>query len=324
MKMSQSVQKICRYLVLGSFLASAAAFIEAAARADHFGNEPGYGYAGGYANQGFFIGERALNTERSYREVEIVAAAPNGTFILKFLDTGAIGSGWTAASLAKLSGCSASEGFCVGEEAINTERSYRKVQVKAIEASGKLVLLFEDTMAVGGEWSRTDLAKLSGCSQGLCVGDRAYNLQRSNRMVTIIAIEADGNFVLRFEDTMAVGGNWSFNDLAPMQGYHSGYPAPAPYPGSSYPAPAPYPAPYPGPSYPPAPVPYPGPAPVPAPPAGMASSFRCTLHGQRSGVDYLATATDLNQARTTVYQRCAGREGPAFCSQFAISCVAVR
>ncbi len=52
------------------------------------------------------------------------------------------------------------------------------------------------------------------CYEDLCVGDRAINVARDYRAVTIIAIDSYGKFVLRFDDTGGTGGNWDRFDLA--------------------------------------------------------------------------------------------------------------
>ena len=56
------------------------------------------------------------------------------------------------------------------------------------------------------------------CFGDLCVGDRAVNVSRNNRIVSVIAIQPNATFSVRFEDTGAVGHGWQQIDLAPMKG----------------------------------------------------------------------------------------------------------
>jgi len=67
------------------------------------------------------------------------------------------------------------------------------------------------------------------CYREACVGDRAINVSRDYREVTILGIDNVGKFVLRFEDNGGVGGNWDRDDLALERGCSGdlcvGYPA---------------------------------------------------------------------------------------------------
>lgn len=67
------------------------------------------------------------------------------------------------------------------------------------------------------------------CYREACVGDRAINVGRDYREVTILGIDNAGKFVLRFEDDGGVGGNWDRDDLALERGCSGdlcvGYPA---------------------------------------------------------------------------------------------------
>lgn len=109
-------------------------------------------------------------------------------------------------------------GYCVGERAINISRDNRYVAIIAIANDGTFALRYEDTNAIGTGWSYTDLAKLSGCSRDLCVGAEAVNVSRDNRLVAIEAIDAFGKYVLRYQDTRALGKGWDRSDLAVLSG----------------------------------------------------------------------------------------------------------
>jgi len=233
-----------------------------------------------FANQ-YCVGELAYNISRSSREVTIVGIQLDGRMVVRFSDNGGIGGGWSRGDLARTQGCSQSDGYCVGEEALNISREYRKVQVVGVQDIGALVVRFVDTGAVGGGWRAQDLARLQGCGQGnLCVGTRAYNVSRGSRIVAIVAIQHDGRFVVRFEDSGAVGGGWSLSDLAVI----------------SY---GPYP-----------------PAPIPNPPNPL---FACELMSD-NGLLAKATSTFLDEARSKVYERCVERSGAPYCRVERISC----
>lgn len=61
----------------------------------------------------------------------------------------------------------------------------------------------------------------SRCSADLCIGDVVLNINRDYVRTQIVAIEYNGNYVLRFlEGPLAgkTGGNWSRIELAVMQG----------------------------------------------------------------------------------------------------------
>jgi hypothetical protein len=85
-----------------------------------------------------------------------------------------------------------------------------------------LALAFQASPALAAE-SAVD------CHLDLCVGDRLVNISRSYRIVKIVGIEAAGKYVVQFEDTGGIGGNWDREDLAVMQGCTGdlcvGYPA---------------------------------------------------------------------------------------------------
>ncbi|MBS1960894.1 MAG: hypothetical protein JST04_01670 [Bdellovibrionales bacterium] len=81
------------------------------------------------------------------------------------------------------------------------------------------------TLALG----LSPIAQAADCYRDVCVGDRAINISRDNREVTVLGIDNVGKFVLRFEDNGGVGGNWDREDLALMRGCAGdvcvGYPA---------------------------------------------------------------------------------------------------
>lgn len=157
------------------------------------------------------VGDRVINITRNSREVIIEAIEPQGTYLLRFLDTNGVGGNWSRSDLAVEHGCSGD--ICVGTRAFNVSRDYREVTVVAIDYSGRFVLRFFDNNGVGSGWSRSDLAVEQGCGRSFCVGEYARNIQRNYRQVQIVGIEFNGTYVLRFLDNNGVGGRWTDADL---------------------------------------------------------------------------------------------------------------
>ena len=56
------------------------------------------------------------------------------------------------------------------------------------------------------------------CFRDLCVGDSAFNIKREFRRVTVVGIEPQGTYLLRFLDNNGVGGGWTRDDLAANRG----------------------------------------------------------------------------------------------------------
>lgn len=161
------------------------------------------------------VGERVFNVVRS-REAIVVGIEFSGTYVLRFTDNGATGGGWPREDLALMRGCF--RDLCVGSEIYNVARDSRRAQIAGIQSNGLFVLRFNDTGALGGNWPRSDLAVPYGCSADICVGHSAYNIARSSRQVTVVAVHENGLMVLRFMDTGAVGSNWPRSDLAVPRG----------------------------------------------------------------------------------------------------------
>lgn len=109
-------------------------------------------------------------------------------------------------------------GVCEGETVFNIQRDYRKAVVVGIEPQGTYVLRFLDTGGVGGNWNRSALAVTRGCYGKTCVGDHVFNIRRNYRMVQVVGLQYNGQFVVRFLDTNGVGGNWTELDLAKPYG----------------------------------------------------------------------------------------------------------
>lgn len=119
--------------------------------------------------------------------------------------------------------CTAS-GICLGDIVINISRENVRAKVVSVQGDGRFVLEFLDGALqgkTGNGWEAKDLARMNGCSDSLCVGDRVINTDRENATVEIAALQADGRYVLRFtEGSLAgkLGSNWEKKNLAVTKG----------------------------------------------------------------------------------------------------------
>lgn len=165
----------------------------------------------------FCVGDRSYNIERS-AYVRVVGFDQQKRYVLEFTSgdlAGKTGGKWSSSNLASLYG--QSEGLRVGDRSFNIERS-AYVEIVGIQEDGKFVVEFRTgdlAGKTGAKWSRSNLAKLSGCSGSFCVGDRAYNKKRSAD-VEIVGIQTDGRFVIKFLTGNLAGksgGKWSEDSL---------------------------------------------------------------------------------------------------------------
>lgn len=113
-------------------------------------------------------------------------------------------------------------GACVGDQAVNIQRDYQDVTIIGLDFYGKFVLRFDNGGGIGGGWDRADIALKTGCQGDLCVGYPAFNLNRNNQAVMVYAIQYDGRYVLRYNDTGGVGGNWNRWNLGVAWGCFGG------------------------------------------------------------------------------------------------------
>lgn len=172
-------------------------------------------------SQDVCVGDRAYNVSRGARVVQVAGINTNGKLVLRFEDNGGVGAGWDRSDLALMKGCV--KDVCVGTRAFNVSRDNRRVVIVGVSVDQKLVLRFEDNGGVGAGWDRADLALAQGCYGGFCVGDTAYNIERDSRVVTIIAIDVNGKFILSFNDNGGVGAGWDRPALAKVKGCGNTY-----------------------------------------------------------------------------------------------------
>ncbi|MFN7729631.1 MAG: hypothetical protein ACK5P7_10785, partial [Bdellovibrio sp.] len=161
----------------------------------------------------FCVGNSAYRVASDSRLVQIVGLALDGSYVVRFLDTGAVSGGWTT-ELAATRGCF--QGVCVGQSVYRVSADSRLTQVVGIQDDGTFVLRFLDNGGLGGGWSRYDVAVTVGCGRIYCVGQTAY---ANGRLVRVVGIMKDGNYVLRFLDSGGLGGGWSDSDLSRGRGY---------------------------------------------------------------------------------------------------------
>jgi len=158
------------------------------------------------------IGEPVYNVSNS-RYAEIVTQDFNGKFVLRYTDSGAIGTGWDRSDLAPLRGCDGD--LCVGDEVYNVSNS-RWARVAGLQLTNRFVLKYNDNGLTGHGWERIDLAVPRGCQLNLCVGQRVLNI--SNRRYAVVsALQSNNRFVLRYEDNGLTGHGWELSDLAPIR-----------------------------------------------------------------------------------------------------------
>jgi hypothetical protein len=103
------------------------------------------------------VGTTIYNTQRNYRQAQIVGIQLGGKYVLRFLDNNGVGGNWDRADLAVMHGCGYN--YCVGQYALNAQRNYRQVQVVAIQHDRRYVLRFLDNGGVGGNWTDSDLVR---------------------------------------------------------------------------------------------------------------------------------------------------------------------
>lgn len=108
-------------------------------------------------------GEEVFNVVRDSTRARVVGLQSNGKLVIEFLEgslTGRRGGNWESKDLARTRGCG--NGFCVGEEALNSAKNYTRVRIEGIQEDGRFVLLFlEGNLSGrrGGNWEGRDLVR---------------------------------------------------------------------------------------------------------------------------------------------------------------------
>lgn len=147
------------------------------------------------------LNQRVMHlTDRRITLSKIIEVKRDGSYLVQSLEsrinTNAIHVGRD--QLAVTEGCQ--QDICVGDVAINTNKDNVRVKILGLERSGQYVLEFLEGPTRGGrgyKWLRNELAVTSGCLQGLCVGDYAFNTVRQTN-VKVIGIQSNGLFVIHF------------------------------------------------------------------------------------------------------------------------------
>jgi len=155
------------------------------------------------------VGDIVYDSGRNSMLATVVGIQVNGKLTLKFAD-GQVGSGWDVSDLAVRAGCSGQ--VCVGDIVYDAGRNSMMAKVVGLQSDGKLTLSFVDGQ-VGSGWDTSDLAATKGCSNGLCVGQSVIDVARNSMQATIVGIQPNGKFTLKFADGQ-VGAGWDYSDLA--------------------------------------------------------------------------------------------------------------
>lgn len=166
------------------------------------------------------VGDIVYKLDNASPKVKILGKTQNHKFVIKFLsgsNSGRHGTNWDREDFALTNGCHGK--LCVGDIAYNTSRDNIKVKLVAKAMNNTFVIKFLQSNLsgkFGHNWSEDDLARTSGCYKSFCVGDIAYNTQRDNVKVKILAIEKKNTFVLKFLNgslSGKKGNNWSYSNL---------------------------------------------------------------------------------------------------------------
>lgn len=182
------------------------------------------------------VGVPVITIDESYR-TGTIEAVEGGKLSVRFRGDDGVRTGFTTDQLAI-----AKEGYCLEDACVGPEKYFnleRKLRLSSIagvyrsEGKVKLVLQFhsEDWKgSYGYGWSMSYLASAreDACGGALCVGDRAYNIERQSRKATIKGVyKRDGAFfyVLRYDSIEGLstpaddpipyyGGGWQEEHLS--------------------------------------------------------------------------------------------------------------
>jgi hypothetical protein len=153
----------------------------------------------------FCVQEQAIAVD-SGKSVILMALQTNGDYVVGD-QFGNRYANVPTSDLAKESGCS--QNLCFGQQVIAVD-SAKTVTIVGIQQDGSFAVR-DEYGNVYTNVTAADLAPESGCSQGLCVGQRVVALD-SGKYVRIEAIQINGLFVVR-DDYGNVYPNIDRNDL---------------------------------------------------------------------------------------------------------------
>lgn len=95
-------------------------------------------------------------------------------------------------------------------------------KVVAAQSGGTFVLRDFDGSLQSG-WSKKDIAITSGCSMGLCVGQKVYAVGFDHsELRTVVGLQSNGAFVLKESDGSIQSG-WRKKDIAVTSGCSAGF-----------------------------------------------------------------------------------------------------
>ena len=163
------------------------------------------------------VNDEVYNTSNG-RYAKVVGLQLGNKFVLKFHDSGLTGAGWDRANIALLNGCALD--LCVNDEVYNTSNG-RYARIVGLQTNGKYILKFNDSGLTGAGWERANLAVLRGCAGDLCVNEEIYNTS-NGRFATIVGLQENGKYVLKFKDSGLSGAGWERLNIAVMKGCQQG------------------------------------------------------------------------------------------------------
>lgn len=118
----------------------------------------------GCTSEQICVNDILINITNDYANVKVVGISFNDTLVIEFQDSkfaGQLSSKWSWTHQARTTGCS-SEGFCVGDKVLNTEKnSY--ATIIGLQEKNKYVLKFTSgthSGQAGANWTKKDMLKL--------------------------------------------------------------------------------------------------------------------------------------------------------------------
>ncbi|WII71253.1 beta-sandwich domain-containing protein [Bdellovibrio sp. 22V] len=170
----------------------------------------------------YCVGQLVFNKSRDNMQVKVVAVQFHGSVIIEFMEgelKGRLGGNWNSDELTLPKKCGSK--FCIEDKAylLNGDKFQGKVLILGVDKNDRYSVYFYDGELAGRRghnWSKEDLAKISGCGRNFCVGDVVTNITRDYAKVQVMGIQENGRYVLKFLEGQVAGRfghNWEDSDL---------------------------------------------------------------------------------------------------------------
>lgn len=163
----------------------------------------------------YCVGEAAMQfvVGRGSTPVRVVALASTGHYICEVTAGSSQGQRWIlpVSDLAKMTGCSAEAGHCVGDQLLQFARGGATlVQVVAITPTGLFVSRVLEGSSTGDRWTlpASDLAVREGCATGEgnhCIGETGYFNSGSFSSFEVVGITTTQTYLIRWLDGSSAG-----------------------------------------------------------------------------------------------------------------------